>query len=474
LSARVPLDRSLRALVKGTVTAGDGVPAERTTNFGHVFHATPKLMLEPKTPDDVVAAIRFAREHRLSVSARGSAHSQSHVAVSDGGILLHMPAMGRVLGVDPEAMTVDVEGGAIWGDVVAHLEPLGLAPPVLTNNLDVTVGGTLSIAGIGVASFRHGTQGDQVAELDVVTGAGDLVTCGPDRQPDLFWAVIAGLGQAAIIVRARLRLRRVKPMTRTYYLLYDDTHRFLEDALRAMDRGVWDHLESWASPCPQGTKPVSGRRQVFAKWFYPIHLTVEFDRGAEPDDRALLSDLTPYANLYTDDVPTPEFFRRLVPVFDLWKRGGTWEHVHPWMETVLPWATAPDLLEAILPDLPPSILVGGHVLLWPAKATTSRSRLFMRPPGENLMGFGILPAIPPPFWSEARPMLENASRLSIAMGGKRYLSGFVDFTEEDWREHFGPQWEPFVAAKRKYDPDGILNPGFVPLTGPAHAAGKGA
>jgi FAD/FMN-containing dehydrogenase len=60
-------------------------------------------------------------------------------------------------------------------------------------------------------------------------------------------------------------------------------------------------------------------------------------------------------------------------------------------------------------------------------------------------------------------MLEMASRLSTAMGGKRYLSGYVDFTEEMWREHFGAQWEPFVAAKRRWDPDGVLNPGFVPL-----------
>jgi FAD/FMN-containing dehydrogenase len=465
LSAAASLESALRKAVRGAVVAGDRVPADRTTNFGRVFRSSPRVMLEPKSPEDVIHAVRLAREHRLAVTARGAAHSQSNLAVSDGGLLLHMPALGRVLSVDAAAMTADVEGGAIWGDVVRHLMPRGLAPPVLTNNLDVTVGGTLSIAGIGVASFRHGTQGDQVAELDVVTGKGDLVTCSPERDPDLFWSVIAGLGQVGIIVRARLRLRRVKPMTRTYYLLYDDPDRFMEDAVRAMDGDVWDHLESWASPCPQGTKPVSGRRQVFAKWFFPFHLTVEFDPASPPDDAKLLAGLTPYTHLYTDDIPAIEFFERMIPVFDLWKRGGTWEHVHPWMESILPWDRAGDLLEAILPDLPPSILVGGHVLLWPARGSASRSRLFMRPPGENLMGFGILPAVPPRYWPEAKPMLENASRLSIVMGGKRYLSGYVEFTESDWREHFGGAWEPFAAAKRKHDPDGILNPGFVPLPG---------
>ena len=60
-------------------------------------------------------------------------------------------------------------------------------------------------------------------------------------------------------------------------------------------------------------------------------------------------------------------------------------------------------------------------------------------------------------------MLDNASRLSVAMGGKRYLSGYVNFTPEEWRLHYGERWEWFCDCKRRWDPDGILNPGFVPL-----------
>ena len=459
------LVRALAERVRGEVTAGAAAPKEFRTNFGHIVDAEPRALLRPASAEDVVAAVRLARAEGLHVASRGAGHSQSHLGVSDGGFLLDMTSLGRILRVDKESSTVDVEGGAIWRDVIHATLRDGLAPPVLTNNLNVTVGGTLSIAGIGVASFRHGTQGDQVKELDVVTGDGELRTCGPDRDPELYWSVISGLGQIGIIVRARLRLRRAQPMTRTYYLLYDDTADFFRDSKRAMEDPRWDHIESWASPCPQGTKPVSGRRQVFARWFFPAHFTTEFEAGAPPDDRAALDGYRPYESLYADDLPILDFLERLTAVFDLWKRGGTWEHVHPWMETVLPWETAPAMLEAILPDLPPSILVGGHVLLWPAKGTSSRSRLFMRPPGEDLMGFGILPAVPPRFWDEARPMLDMASRLSVAMGGKRYLSGYVDFTPAEWRDHFGPMWEPFVAAKRRWDPDGVLNPGFIPLRG---------
>jgi cytokinin dehydrogenase len=462
----------LQNRIEGVVSTPDQYHPGLLTNFGNLFYATPRLVVSPLTARDVAATVTFARENGLTVSTRGAAHSQSRLGISDGGILLAMSSMRRILSVDHSGPSVDVEAGVLWRDLVRHLAPKNLAPPVLTNNLSVTVGGTLAIAGIGVSSFRHGTQGDNVRELEVVTGTGERLVCDRKKNSDLFWGSLAGLGQTGIITRARLDLRPTKPMTRTYYLLYRDLRSFLHDAKLAMESGVWDHLESWASPSPQGTKPVAGRRQVFARWFYPFHLTVEFEPGHPPDDEKLLRGLCPFERLYVDDLPTLDFFERMVPVFDLWKQGGTWKHIHAWVETVLPWDRAVDCIESVLPDLPPSILVGGHVLLWPAKGKTSRVPFFMRPPGEDLIGFGVLPAIPARFWERARPMLENLGRMTELMGGKRYLSGYVDWTEDRWRSHFGDQWEPFSALKKKYDPDGILNPGFVPF--PAHSASRRA
>jgi len=406
-------------------------------------------------------ALAFARRHGLTVSTRGAAHSQSELAINRQGILLDMKSMGRILEVNEDERTVTVEPGAVWRDVVARTYHRGLIPPVLTNNLSVTVGGTLSIAGIGVASFRYGAQTDNVDELEVATVDGAVHRCSRAANADLFWGVLSGLGQIGIILKARLRLRRPQAMTRTYDLLYDELEGYLEDAKQSMDSGRWDYLESWCAPCPQGLKWTGGIRQPFAKWFFPFHLTVEYDPGSPPDDTRMLEGLRPYANLMVDDLPTHEFANRLVPVFDIWKKLGTWEHIHPWMEVVLPWSTAPEYVESVLADLSPGVQVGGHVLLWPARSSVSEVPLFMHPEEEYLIGFGILPAVPPRLWDQARPRLQAASELSIAMGGKRYLSGYIDFTAEQWREHFGPKWEGLESLKKKYDPEGRLNPGFV-------------
>jgi FAD/FMN-containing dehydrogenase len=451
----------LRARIEGVVLDGAQAHDEFLTNFGHLHHWRPRLVVKPSSPADVIEALRFARRNGLTVSTRGAAHSQSELAINRGGILLDMKSMHRILALDEKAQTMTVEAGAIWRDVVARACGKGLMPPVLTNNLSVTVGGTLSVAGIGVASFKHGAQTDNVESLEVATVDGEIRRCSRTENAELFWGVLSGLGQVGLVLTATLRLRRVKPMTRTYYLLYDDLGRFMEDGRQAMDSGRWDYLESWAAPCPQGLKWVAGVRQPFARWFFPFHLTVEFDPAAPPDDGRMLEGLRPYDNLLVDDLPTHEFANRLVPVFDIWRKLGTWEHAHPWMEVVLPWSTAREYMETILPDLSPGVQVGGHVLLWPARSSASEVPLFMHPDEEYLIGFGILPAVPPRLWEQARPRLQAASELSIAMGGKRYLSGFVEFTPDQWRDHFGAKWDGFAALKKKYDPEGRLNPGFV-------------
>jgi FAD/FMN-containing dehydrogenase len=59
-----------------------------------------------------------------------------------------------------------------------------LTPPVFTDYLELSVGGTLSAGGIGGTSPRFGGQVDNVAELEVVTGAGERMVCSPHQRAD--------------------------------------------------------------------------------------------------------------------------------------------------------------------------------------------------------------------------------------------------------------------------------------------------
>jgi cytokinin dehydrogenase len=447
------------------------------SDFGRMADHLPAAVARCRDAADVSAVVRFCRERGLPVVPRGQAHTQSGQATTREGIVVDTAEMATIE-IDAQGLAATCGAGVIWRDLVAATLPHGLVPPVLTNNLGVSITGTLSVAGLGVASFRYGAQADNALELEVVTGTGDIVTCSREENRDLFDAVRCGLGQFGIITRAKLRLRACKPRVRKYYLLYDDLGVFMEDVQRVMRPGnlTFSSVESWCTSCLQGIKKIGEGMalgegmQTFAAWFYPVHLTVELDDAGpggpgvtEPATEEVLAGLRFYRHVHTEDFTQHEFLNRMDPVFELWRRSGYWDMPHPWMETILPWDTAREFIENALSITPPQALgPGGHILLWPAYTATSDVPLFIHPGGEFVMGWGILPGVPPAFLDRALAQLDMASELSIHYGGKRYLSGYITFdTAEKWAQHFGDRWPQILAAKKKFDPDGILSPGFI-------------
>jgi len=445
--------------ISGKVVTDDAACDSAATDFGRVVVRRPQAVVRPISADEVSRVLIFAARHSLSVATRGAGHSQAGQALGTE-IIVDISQFPGTAQISPDFARVPA--GMTWRRLLDDLAPHGLSPFVLTNNLDVTVGGTLSTGGLGVSSWRYGTQADNCLELEVVTGAGEIVRCSETKNPGLFDAARCGLGQFGVITEAVIRVRRHRPRFRSFYLLYDNLSALLDDLKTVMDDARFDYLESWCVPCPQGFKKVGGQNTPFAQWFFPLHATVELDEGAPPEAAAAkLEGLKFYQHVHTEDGSMGEFFTRLDALFALWKRGGFWDMAHPWMECILPWSSAPAYISQVLANLPPQAVAGGHILLWPARGTASRVPLFMRPASEFVMGFGILPAVPAQFLNEVLPRMKMASQASIMMGGKRYLSGWMDFDAAAWKAHYGDQWPAVLAAKKRFDPQGILNPGFI-------------
>jgi cytokinin dehydrogenase len=130
---------------------------------------------------------------------------------ADKGIVIEMSSMRGIKvmphGDDDCALPfVEASGGELWVDVLEATlkEAPGLAPNSWTDYLYLSVGGTLSNAGVSGQTFRHGPQISNVLQLEVVTGKGEIVICSPSKQSELFYAVLGGLGQFGIITKARI------------------------------------------------------------------------------------------------------------------------------------------------------------------------------------------------------------------------------------------------------------------------------
>jgi FAD/FMN-containing dehydrogenase len=79
---------------------------------------------------------------------------------------------------------VVVEAGATWSDVRRATLAQGKTPPVLTDYLELSVGGTLNVGGIGSTTSAFGVQSDNVTDMEVVTGEGKRVACSASDNAD--------------------------------------------------------------------------------------------------------------------------------------------------------------------------------------------------------------------------------------------------------------------------------------------------
>lgn len=446
----------LASLIEGQVLTDDAARMEVSTDFGRVVERKPAAVVRPASARDIAATVKFAGRHSLRISTRGCGHSQNGLSLSDQ-IVLDLRGLDGILSVDEARGQVTCQAGVMWRALVTNLLSLGLSPPVLTNNLDVTLGGTLSTAGLGVASWRRGTQADHCLALEVVTGDGEIVRCAEGSE--LFDAVRGGLGRFGVITEATLELRRHKPRFRSFDLLYDDLDALLGDLKTLMSDERFDYLESWCVPLPQGLKKVDGQRRPFAQWFFPLHCTVEVEEAgvsSASSTQEKLAGLHYYKHSHTEEGEIGEFFSRLDPLFELWKAGGFWDCAHPWMECILPWSACALYIRQMTAQMQPQFLTGGHILLWPARGDAASVPYFCRPDEDYVMGLGILPAVPKHLLDRALPRLKQASQAATMLGGKRYLSGWLDFNPADWKTHYGGHWAKISGLKQKYDPAGVL------------------
>ena len=172
---------------------------------------------------DVIAAVRFARDHDLEIAVRGGGHNVAGTAVCDDGVVIDLSPM-RAVWVDPDGRTAWVQGGALWGDVDHETQVHGLATTggIIghTGVAGLTLGG-----GLGFLMRKHGLTVDNLLAAEVVTAEGRIVRASADEHPDLFWALRGGGGNFGVVTSFQFSLHPVGPtvMAGPVFWAADDT-----------------------------------------------------------------------------------------------------------------------------------------------------------------------------------------------------------------------------------------------------------
>ncbi len=174
------------------------------------------LVYRPVDAAEAAEALAHARGHGLTVAARGAGLSYGDAALNQGGAVLDLSGMGRVLDFDPEAGVVRAEAGVTIEQLWHHVLPHGWWPPVVPGTMLATLGGCVAMNVHGKNHAHAGAIGRHVRSLTLLTGEGELTTLrqGEPAGEEGLWKlglhdVVGAQGLNGTILDVTLALRRV-------------------------------------------------------------------------------------------------------------------------------------------------------------------------------------------------------------------------------------------------------------------------
>ena len=145
---------------------------------------------------------------------------------------LDVAAFDGVLYVDPEARTAEVLGMTTYEHLVDATLPHGLMPFVVPQLKTITLGGAVTGLGIEASSFKMGLPHESVIEMDILTGAGEVITvtrAPDDPNRDLYLGFPNSYGSLGYALRIKIELMPTKPFVQIRHLRFDSAQAMTDE-----------------------------------------------------------------------------------------------------------------------------------------------------------------------------------------------------------------------------------------------------
>lgn len=217
----------------------------------HSYDATPMLqsmpdgVIYPGSTQDVVEIMKLCTEHCIPIIGRGSGSNLCGGTVPiEGGIVMVMHRMNKLLEVDLENLTATVQPGLITAKFIEHVESLGLFYPPDPSSMAIsTIGGNIAENSGGLRGLKYGTTKDYVIGLEAVLANGEVIRTGGKLMKDvagydLTKLLVGSEGTLAIITEATLKLIPPPKYKKTMLAMFKD----MNGAARAVSKIIENRI----------------------------------------------------------------------------------------------------------------------------------------------------------------------------------------------------------------------------------------
>jgi decaprenylphospho-beta-D-ribofuranose 2-oxidase len=224
-------------------------PEQKISSYGLI--EVGAQICAPRSYDEVIECIQYARENGFKICTAGSRLSFSNVCLLEKQISLDMRGFNQLVQLqvaEGDVATATVQAGMLTTHLLAAIIPLGYTLQSLTGSLGNTIGGDIANDVNGKDSWRNGNFGSNVLGLKIATANGEIKDIDRCNHPELFDSIIGGIGLIAIILEARLQLR---PIPSFVLEMKSENCRNINDLtekMNGLNNGQTDFAYCWTDP----------------------------------------------------------------------------------------------------------------------------------------------------------------------------------------------------------------------------------
>lgn len=216
---------------------GSGYKDDQQTLVTHSYDGTPMqqampdAVVYPESTQQVSDIMKVLHEYRIPLISRGSGTNLCGGTVPvNGGVVMVMQRMDKILEVDMENLTATVQPGLNTKQFSTHVESLGLFYPPDPSSMAIsTIGGNIAECSGGLRGLKYGTTKDYVIGLEAVLANGDIIRTGGKLMKDvagydLTKLLVGSEGTLAVITEATLKLIPPPKYKKTMLAMFSDLY----------------------------------------------------------------------------------------------------------------------------------------------------------------------------------------------------------------------------------------------------------
>lgn len=272
----------------------DSKTLERCSTDAWLASSTPDIACFPRTVQEVSQIMKFAHQHRIPVTPRGAGRGYVGGCVPvQGGIVLSLERMNKILEIHPEDGVAVVQPGVITGDLQNAVKKKGLFyPPDPASLKECFIGGNVATNAGGPRCLKYGVTRNYILGLEVVLADGTIVEVGGRTMKnktgfDLVGIFVGSEGMLGVVTKITVRLIPYPPFRGAYCAFFKDAKQAARGVQRILGAGI---LPATLEVADQLT--LDAARKALGKDKIPpaqAYLLVEVDGSREAVKTDLLS-----------------------------------------------------------------------------------------------------------------------------------------------------------------------------------------